>query len=356
MSGLDYYTSRYYDPVAGVFLSADSMEGNPAGLNPYGYVGGNPETWSDPSGGMYACYQCESGGGGSSGYTGGGGTGSGGFSGAYGGGSWNGGSTSCGCKITQGNIFNEVGAGIFVGEGDDPAADQETMQVELAILQSEITDETQLEQEGLTPEQIAEEEDIFTTMQVEGGQIAQLKLHEWQAEEEKALEADTTPTTTTTDTSTTDTNPPPSPETNSNPARMNPNDIRFTQKEISNRGVIKDAGGNVIGTYTVEGNIEALQNGALTVDDFAPIKVFIKTPEMNEWGPMTGPGSLSRYSGDPINLENGQVYSLDNRRLYTFQQAGVSEIPVEWAREEEIYSRRWHFDTPNWGISILLRS
>ena len=53
LTGLDYYNARYYDPVAGVFLSADSMQGNGQGMNPYGYVGGNPETWSDPTGRMY---------------------------------------------------------------------------------------------------------------------------------------------------------------------------------------------------------------------------------------------------------------------------------------------------------------
>jgi RHS repeat-associated protein len=50
LSGLDYYNARYYDPVVGVFLSADSVQGNPQGLNPYAYVGGNPETRSDPTG------------------------------------------------------------------------------------------------------------------------------------------------------------------------------------------------------------------------------------------------------------------------------------------------------------------
>jgi RHS repeat-associated protein len=55
VTGLDYYGSRYYDPVAGVFLSADSTEGNVAGLNPYGYVDGNPETWTDPTGQIIWC-------------------------------------------------------------------------------------------------------------------------------------------------------------------------------------------------------------------------------------------------------------------------------------------------------------
>jgi hypothetical protein len=47
---LDYYNARYYDPVVGVFLSADTVQGNAKGMNPYAYVGGNPETKSDPTG------------------------------------------------------------------------------------------------------------------------------------------------------------------------------------------------------------------------------------------------------------------------------------------------------------------
>jgi RHS repeat-associated protein len=46
-TGLDYYVARYYDPMAGQFISAD-----PAGdgLNRYAYVKGNPETLTDPTG------------------------------------------------------------------------------------------------------------------------------------------------------------------------------------------------------------------------------------------------------------------------------------------------------------------
>jgi RHS repeat-associated protein len=46
-SGLDYYNARYYDPALGQFTSADSQAD---GLNHYGYVKGNPETATDPSG------------------------------------------------------------------------------------------------------------------------------------------------------------------------------------------------------------------------------------------------------------------------------------------------------------------
>ncbi len=75
-TGLDYYNARYYDPVAGVFLSADTVQGNAKGMNPYGYVGGNPETLSDPTGMHVVCGDTCGGGGGSSGSGSGGGGGS----------------------------------------------------------------------------------------------------------------------------------------------------------------------------------------------------------------------------------------------------------------------------------------
>jgi RHS repeat-associated protein len=46
LTGLDYDHARYYDPTIGLFLSADPM----GGLDAYGYVGGNPESETDPSG------------------------------------------------------------------------------------------------------------------------------------------------------------------------------------------------------------------------------------------------------------------------------------------------------------------
>jgi len=50
LSGLDYYVARYYDPVVGLFLSADTVEDNVHGMAPYAYVAGNPETYNDPTG------------------------------------------------------------------------------------------------------------------------------------------------------------------------------------------------------------------------------------------------------------------------------------------------------------------
>ena len=55
VAGLDYYGARYYDPVIGLFLSADVVEGNNVGVDPYTYVRDNPETLIDPSG-QYACF------------------------------------------------------------------------------------------------------------------------------------------------------------------------------------------------------------------------------------------------------------------------------------------------------------
>ncbi len=60
-SGLDYFNARYYDPVAGVFMSADKVQGNLQGMNPYAYVNGNPETHSDPTG-LRPISECPTGG------------------------------------------------------------------------------------------------------------------------------------------------------------------------------------------------------------------------------------------------------------------------------------------------------
>jgi RHS repeat-associated protein len=63
LTTLDYFNARYYDPVAGVFLSADLVQGNATGMNPYGYVGGNPETYADPTGREYIDFNRDLGGG-----------------------------------------------------------------------------------------------------------------------------------------------------------------------------------------------------------------------------------------------------------------------------------------------------
>ena len=62
-TGLDYDIARYYDPMAGQFGSADTVND---GLNRYGYVHGNPTTATDPTGHRmealfddYECHDCD---------------------------------------------------------------------------------------------------------------------------------------------------------------------------------------------------------------------------------------------------------------------------------------------------------
>jgi RHS repeat-associated protein len=50
-SGLHYFHARYYDSSVGQFTSADSVQGP----NRYEYVGGNPETRTDPTGHFGSC-------------------------------------------------------------------------------------------------------------------------------------------------------------------------------------------------------------------------------------------------------------------------------------------------------------
>lgn len=55
-TGLSYLNARYYDAVAGIFISADALydTSNVKSLNPYTYASNNPTTFSDPSGLMSA--------------------------------------------------------------------------------------------------------------------------------------------------------------------------------------------------------------------------------------------------------------------------------------------------------------
>ncbi len=57
-TGLYYYGARYYDPVTGRFVSADTIvpsSGNPQSLNRYSYVYNNPVKYTDPTGHMVGC-------------------------------------------------------------------------------------------------------------------------------------------------------------------------------------------------------------------------------------------------------------------------------------------------------------
>src|SRR5579883_3521048 len=52
-TGLLSYGARYYDPLSGRFTQADLRQNNVVGMDPYAYVGENPESRTDPTGHYY---------------------------------------------------------------------------------------------------------------------------------------------------------------------------------------------------------------------------------------------------------------------------------------------------------------
>ncbi len=99
---------------------------------------------------------------------------------------------------------------------------------------------------------------------------------------------------------------------------VDPSTIRFTQSSI---GREFRAGG------TLGHAIEQLRSGALAAEAFPPIRTFVR---------------------------DGVIYTLDNRRLFVFQRAGVAIRTVR-ATAEEIARESWKFTTRNGGTSIRVR-
>ncbi len=127
-----------------------------------------------------------------------------------------------------------------------------------------------------------------------------------------------------------------------------PNSIRYAQETYSPRGKIRDAKGKWTGEYyNVDENIARLVNEPDF--DLPPIRVFVKTDEMNGWGPLTDEYG---HTGNPINLENGMVYTLDHRRLVAYREARRTSIPIVWATEKQIRDERYKFSTTNKGVGI----
>jgi hypothetical protein len=119
---------------------------------------------------------------------------------------------------------------------------------------------------------------------------------------------------------------------------INPNDVRFTQKSI---GATHPDG------HTVAGNIAELKAGTLKPENMDPIRVFRMNDEVGGLSPRGG--------GNPNNLVNGELYSLDNRRLFEFREAGIQDIPYREATMAEIMDLVPHMSTRNGGISIRVR-
>ncbi|WP_427501458.1 RHS repeat domain-containing protein [Methylomonas sp. MED-D] len=94
--------------------------------------------------------------------------------------------------------------------------------------------------------------------------------------------------------------------------------IRFTQSSVS--ATFKDG-------RTVQETVDALRSGKLSPNDLPPIRVFEK---------------------------DGLTYTLDNRRLFAADQAGVGVKTVP-ATVEEIAKESWKFTTPNNGTIVCVK-
>jgi hypothetical protein len=94
---------------------------------------------------------------------------------------------------------------------------------------------------------------------------------------------------------------------------MHPSEVRFTQDTVTNQGE----------GYTVKGNIQKLKQDP-NWNIPGPVRLFIMTEEI---GRKARPNRSQFGVAHPANLHIGKVYTLDNRRLYAYQQAGREAMP-----------------------------
>jgi len=107
------------------------------------------------------------------------------------------------------------------------------------------------------------------------------------------------------------------PKLNGNSGYIDPKQVRFTQDNIS--PYFKNG-------RPIDDLIKDLKTGKVKPEDIPPIRVFEK---------------------------NGKIYSLDNRRLYVFQQAGLKIRWVKVNPSKKELRRKW--TTDNDGKSIIVR-
>ena len=94
-------------------------------------------------------------------------------------------------------------------------------------------------------------------------------------------------------------------------ALLDPEKIRYSQSTYSVSGGTEDGS-----TYTVEENIQWLrQHPGQDLPWGGPIRVFRKQAFMDEWGPL----ERNLFKGDPKNLQIGEIYTLDHRRLVAYR-------------------------------------
>jgi hypothetical protein len=127
-------------------------------------------------------------------------------------------------------------------------------------------------------------------------------------------------------------------------ALLDPEKIRYSQATYSVSGGTEDGS-----TYTVEENIQWLrEHSGQDLPWGGPIRVFRKQAFMDKWGPL----ERNLFTGDPKNLQTGEIYTLDHRRLVAYRLAGKKTIQVEWANLRLVRDQRWKFTTLDRGRSI----
>jgi hypothetical protein len=100
---------------------------------------------------------------------------------------------------------------------------------------------------------------------------------------------------------------------------INPRDVRFSQDSI--KATLSDSGGRI------DDLARGLRDGTVRPENVPPIRLVDR---------------------------DGLLFTLDNRRLWAFQQAGL-DVPCVMATPAEVASEAWKFTTRNGGISIGIR-
>jgi RHS repeat-associated protein len=270
--GLLDYNARYYSPMLGRFVSADSLVPNPGApqaLNRYAYARNNPLGYTDPSG-----HQGEP---------------------------W------------LHRIISGIQEWVILHDPCTLSEDPNCISISKALFGSV---------------QRPKPEDVMGPLLIDGGEAEKLR---------QVVDAANTAAELAS-------------VVNQFGGRLDPEDIRYSQETYSIHGKIYDENDDWTGEwYSVEENIEFLRNNPDKDLEGGPIRIFVIEAYMDEWGSMTKYG----YTGDPRNLENGQVYTLDHRRLVAYREAGRDSIPVQLAGEDEIINERYKFSTPNYGTEIF---
>ena len=121
--------------------------------------------------------------------------------------------------------------------------------------------------------------------------------------------------------------------------------IRWSQNAVSNDVFWVSAGERA----SLEKAAKRLRAGERLGE---PLLVFRKIPDMNNWPMRIHPRG---FTGDWRNLEDGVIYTINNRTLTVLSMAEVDKVPVRWATRDEIIFYSYQYDTLSKGTAVQLR-